>query len=97
MLDDRTVGEHGDQKVVVRIEVHQLHAQDRGVRVRCADDDRGVARHLAQQRRGLFQDLFDLAAHAGEELLHLLLLDRTEDAGLQMVHEVAIALSLIHI
>jgi len=62
------------------------------LRVRCADDDRGVARHLAQQRRGLFQDLFDLAAHAGEELLHLLLLDRAEDAGLQMVHEVAIAL-----
>ena len=36
------------------------------------DDDRGVARHLTQQRRRLFEDLLDLAAHAGEELLHLL-------------------------
>ena len=92
VLHHRTVGEDRDEQVVARVEVDQLGAQDRGVGVAGADDDRRVARQLTEQRRGLFEDVLDLTAHAGEELLHLLLLDRTEDARLQVVDEVAIAL-----
>jgi len=69
VLDDRTVGEHGDQKVVVRIEVHHctlkivaLARAMRRRRPRCSSSSGSTASRS-------FQDLFDLAAHAGEELI----------------------------
>ena len=57
-----------------------------------ADHDGRVTGELTQEQRRLFEDVFDLTADVGEELLHLELLGRSEDARGEVVNEVAIAL-----
>src|SRR3984957_6034771 len=92
-LLDGAVGEHHDQKRVLRREADELDGAESGRVVGGTDDHGGVGGQLGEQARGPLEHGLHLTVDLLEELPHLAALSGAEHAGSgQVVDEEAVAL-----